>query len=235
MIAERIKQLRNKRGLSAQKLGEEMARAGIPWNRSIVVNIEQGRRSYITVEELLALGQVLGVPPLLLAFPFDQVRQVQVLPNVSAPAWDAAQWFAGRAPFPSTGDRMEEWEAHQDAFDRGAVPFELWQSHARLLQDWSTKSGQADLARRQAANADSDGGRESRLEAGRLADLEADRLANALWEIRRRMRQHGILAPELPGALQHIDTERSPLERAIARAYEDQEAGAGHGGPDQAD
>lgn len=232
-VADRIKQLRTGRKWSAQRLGDEMARVGIPWNRSIVVNIEQGRRSYITLEELLALGRVLGVPPMLLAFPFDQVREVQALPNVSVPTWEAAQWFAGRAPFPSTSDRMEEWEAHQDAFDRGAVPVELWHEHARLLTDWGKKSGQADLARRQATNALDDAQRDSLLMDARGADLEADRLANALWELRRRMRQHGILAPELPGKLRDIDTERSPLERAIARAYEEREGGPS-GGPDQA-
>lgn len=233
MTAERIKQLRKEREWSAQKLGEEMARVGIPWNRSIVVNIEQGRRSYITVEELVALGRVLGVPPMLLALPFDQLRQIAVLPNASVPTWAAAQWFAGHAPFPTTSDQRDEWEANQDAFDRGAVPVELWDQHQGNVKAWQQATWDQEMARRQAGNAHDEESRDALLRKARAAELEADRIANVLWEVRRRMRQHGILAPELPEALRHVDTERSPLERAIVRAYEGQEGGSG-GGPDQA-
>jgi transcriptional regulator with XRE-family HTH domain len=250
LIGERIKQLRNKRGWSAQRLGEEMARVGIPWNRSIVVNIEQGRRSYITVEELVALGRVLGVPPMLLAFPFDQARDLQVLPNVSVRAWDAAQWFAGRAPFPHWQERDAMGEviaevgdaSDLEAFEQGAVAVELWDLHARQLAEWRAKEHAAEMARRRAArDPDDTDAQQDALRARRTAEA----IVNNLWEIRRRMRQHGILSPELPEVLQHVDTDKTPLHRAIEDHYRtrypdlwnenDQEEAARSGRSDQAD
>lgn len=205
---------------------------------SAIANIETGRpdasgrrRRDITVEELVIFGRALKVPPLLLLFPFDRVREVEVLPDAVAPAWDAAAWFAGRAPFPhwesrdSTGQVVAEVgdAADLEAFEKGAVAVELWATHEQMVKEWRQRIWQADLARRQAETADSESQRDSRLKDARVTDRDADRIANNLWEVRRQMRQHGILAPELPERLRHIDTDRSPLERAMARAYEDGE------------
>ncbi|WP_262015642.1 helix-turn-helix domain-containing protein [Micromonospora sp. Mcm103] len=230
VAAQQINRLRRSAGLTREQLAAACQAVGGPesLSASAIANIETGRpdktgrrRRDLTVEELVIFARALGVPPLLLLFPFDRFREVEVLPGSVVPTWDAAQWFAGRGPFPSSMDRIGEWQAHQDVFERGAVPFELWQDHARIRQDWSTKTGQADLARRQAANADSEAQRDSLLRDARGAELDADRLANALWELRRRMRQHGVLTPELPESLAHVDTDRSPLEQAIAQAYVD--------------
>lgn len=43
-----------------------MTEAGVKWDRSIVANFENGRRSYITVEELVTVARVLDVPPMAL-------------------------------------------------------------------------------------------------------------------------------------------------------------------------
>ena len=66
-VIRRIKALRRARRWTAQQLADEMKAAGIPWNRSIVANIELGRRSYITVDELWALADVFGLIPVDLA------------------------------------------------------------------------------------------------------------------------------------------------------------------------
>jgi transcriptional regulator with XRE-family HTH domain len=69
-----VKDLRKRRGWSAQRLGEEMTRVGVAWDRSIVANFENGRRSYVTVEELLALAYVFSVAPVHMIVP-PQSRQ----------------------------------------------------------------------------------------------------------------------------------------------------------------
>lgn len=70
-IADKVKQLRRQRRWSAQRLSEEISRAGFSWNRSVIANFEHGRRSYLTVEELIALASVLEVSPLTLLLPCE--------------------------------------------------------------------------------------------------------------------------------------------------------------------
>ncbi|MFC0527829.1 helix-turn-helix domain-containing protein [Phytohabitans kaempferiae] len=70
-IAARVRELRAARGWSAARLAEEMAAAGTRWDRSIVANFENGRRAYVTAEELVALAGVLGTSPHLLLLASD--------------------------------------------------------------------------------------------------------------------------------------------------------------------
>jgi transcriptional regulator with XRE-family HTH domain len=62
-IAARMAELRKARRWSAVSLAEEMTLAGVSWDRYVVSNLERGRRANVTVDELLALAQVFGVPP----------------------------------------------------------------------------------------------------------------------------------------------------------------------------
>jgi transcriptional regulator with XRE-family HTH domain len=72
IIADRVRQLRKSRGLSQTDLAEALNRAGVPWTRTIVVNLEThasesrgnaAGRDAVTVGELLALASVLKVHP----------------------------------------------------------------------------------------------------------------------------------------------------------------------------
>ena len=63
-VAARVQELRRKRGWSAEALAEECADLGMPaLNRSVIANIESGRRTYVSVEELLTLAYALDVAP----------------------------------------------------------------------------------------------------------------------------------------------------------------------------
>lgn len=66
IVISRMRSLREGKGWSARQLGDEMTKAGVPWDRSIVNNLEIGRRKNVTVEELFALAFVLEVSPLYL-------------------------------------------------------------------------------------------------------------------------------------------------------------------------
>jgi transcriptional regulator with XRE-family HTH domain len=85
-VAREIQGLRKRRNLSARKLAELCAEAGAPGlNRSVIANIEAGRRPSISIDELFVLAQVLdvsviwllrvqGVPPLVQRF--GELRQL---------------------------------------------------------------------------------------------------------------------------------------------------------------
>jgi transcriptional regulator with XRE-family HTH domain len=70
-VARRVKELRGKRGLSAAALAKRMTELGVKWDRSIVANLEGGRRQTVSVAELLALALALNVAPVHLLVPID--------------------------------------------------------------------------------------------------------------------------------------------------------------------
>ncbi|MDG4788101.1 hypothetical protein O7626_19505 [Micromonospora sp. WMMD1102] len=224
-----------------RQLAEECQRLGMPeLTEASLGNIERGQKEgakrgirRVTAEELVVLAVALDATPLQLMYPFDKVRAVKVLPSVEAGAWDAAAWFAGRAAFP----RPEAFDPEFGVYEKGSVAVELWEQHERQLFEWRIRSHQAKQADRRAPHAaDPD-------EAVK-AHRRAEQVANSLWEIRRQMRQHKILTPELPEELRYIDTDKTPLNRAVEQRLrsdypdqwvdEDQEEAARGGRSDQA-
>jgi transcriptional regulator with XRE-family HTH domain len=100
-----MRDLRDGRGWSAQRLAEEMTKVGIPWDRSIVANIENGRRASVSVEELLALAYVLSVAPVHLVIPPVDADDSDRTPYRIVPSseWTstpsvARAWIRGQTP-----------------------------------------------------------------------------------------------------------------------------------------
>lgn len=60
VIAELVTARRQKK-ISAQKLADEMTAAGYPIQRSVIANLENGRRSELSVGHLAVAAQILGV------------------------------------------------------------------------------------------------------------------------------------------------------------------------------
>ncbi|MER7459211.1 helix-turn-helix domain-containing protein [Micromonospora sp. NPDC126480] len=101
-LVERVKQLRKARGWSAQRLADEMAKVGVPWERMIVTKLENGRRAGVSVEEMLALAYVLDVAPVHLLIPpvasSGEERFYAMVPNVGMPLRDVREWVRGKEP-----------------------------------------------------------------------------------------------------------------------------------------
>jgi transcriptional regulator with XRE-family HTH domain len=70
-IAERVKELRKERRLTAADLGAALTEQGVPWDRFTVAALEGGKRKNVTIDELLALAKVFDVAPLALAVEGD--------------------------------------------------------------------------------------------------------------------------------------------------------------------
>lgn len=62
-IAANLRTLRKERQWSAQGLSDRLLAAGVPIERSVIANLENGRRAAVSVHELLALADVFGVVP----------------------------------------------------------------------------------------------------------------------------------------------------------------------------
>lgn len=95
-VVARMRELRKKRGLTAEQLGAAMTGVGIPWNAGVVTKLETGRRKSISVVELLALAYVLDVAPVHLLVPVDDSVEYQAFPgHVPYPARHVREWVRG--------------------------------------------------------------------------------------------------------------------------------------------
>lgn len=94
-IAGEVRRHRLEKGLSAQQLAERCDRIGMPIKRSVIANMESGRRTTVTVAEVLVLAQALEVPPAVLLFPVGYTTEVEVLPDAVMEPLEAIGWVAG--------------------------------------------------------------------------------------------------------------------------------------------
>jgi len=96
IIAERVAAIRRYLGLTQDALAEEMRALGIDWQRVVVAKLESGRRSFITVDELLALCVVLEISPVDLLVPADaKEERYRIVPNRTARAVNAREFIRG--------------------------------------------------------------------------------------------------------------------------------------------
>lgn len=76
LIMQAVKRRRLQKEWSAGRLAEEMTKAGVSWDRSVVANLENGRRKSLRVHELLTLAYVLDVDtPLDLLIPLAPAEE----------------------------------------------------------------------------------------------------------------------------------------------------------------
>ncbi|MEU6705771.1 helix-turn-helix transcriptional regulator [Streptomyces wuyuanensis] len=142
-IAERVRELRGRRGWSAAKLGEELSEHGVSWDRFAVANLEKGKRQTVTVQELLALAFVLDVAPVNLLVPLDD-RAYQVTTDRTEDADTVRAWVRGEDPLPGRDERMffaevstrdlrMRVEAVRERYDLGPYPEDEpeWQKFGR--------------------------------------------------------------------------------------------------------
>lgn len=96
-LAAQVRRLRDARGWSAQRLADELAAIGVPLDRSVIANLENGRRASVDVQELLALALAFGVTPAALLVDLD-ADQVDVTPTTRATPLELLLWLQGRVP-----------------------------------------------------------------------------------------------------------------------------------------
>lgn len=108
VIAGELRRYREFRGMSAQQLADACTEEGMPIQRSVIANFENGRRSSISVAELLVFAHVLGIPPVSLICPAGYEGETEILPSRKVNSYQAAEWVSGNE------DLEEERECGDD-------------------------------------------------------------------------------------------------------------------------
>lgn len=185
-IAAEIQRFRGQRKMSAQQLADATADLGHPVPRSVIANLESGRRDTVSVAELLVLARALEVPPLLLIFPLGRERMTEVLPGMVEDTWAGAQWFTGEADLPTDPlGRFERWAVAAPAYFR---------DQDAMLAEWSRAK-----ARGRAALSEGDE------EGAEFAQRMVQRIEGELGRHRASMRRAGLDPGDLTPDLAHID------------------------------
>lgn len=114
VIAEEVKRLRDKR--SAQWLADRTNELGYEVSRSVISDLENGRRRYVTTAEVTVLAAALNTSPVCLVYPPPYGSQVEALPGIDASKFHAAQWFSALAWLSNSsalggGDALTDWRA----------------------------------------------------------------------------------------------------------------------------
>jgi transcriptional regulator with XRE-family HTH domain len=207
-VARNIQRVRKARQLKQSDVSERLTAAGRPTLPTVVSKIERGERR-IDVDDLVAFGRALGVPPILLLYPLGEEEEVEVLAGQRASTWAAFRWFVGEARFPvdnlvgcgevdpATG--LHEWyDDPEQGWEAAASPVALWRQHADQIRDWF----QAPSAVRRLGLDEADARTEL---ARRLAAVE-----DAVKQTRAAMRMSGLKPPALPEELAELDSPLGP-------------------------
>jgi transcriptional regulator with XRE-family HTH domain len=113
IAGRRLRELRSVRKLSAQALADRCAELGVTsLKRQVITNIENGRRGFVGIDELLALAWALDAPPVMFMLPIGRDERLRVTPSSSLNAAIALPWVAGEMPA-AAGDRQRRlaWQA----------------------------------------------------------------------------------------------------------------------------
>ncbi len=81
--------------MSMQKLADRTAELGVAIPRSVLANLESGRRETVSVAEVLVLAAALNVAPIELMCPVGFDKQTEMLPGRMMDPLDAMRWFTG--------------------------------------------------------------------------------------------------------------------------------------------
>ncbi|RBY94078.1 hypothetical protein DQ244_01570 [Blastococcus sp. TBT05-19] len=209
VVAQEVQRVRGERRMSAQKLADATAELGLPMARSVIANLESGRRETVTLPELFVLARALGVPPLLLVFPVGRRETVDTLPGGPADTLEALDWFIGQGRFPSPyigeGDRdpatgLHQWEVDpEEGWEEGAAALRLFGEHARAVFDWES----APSAVRRTIP------RDDEMAFTEALDQRRGRAEDAIQRTRAEMRRRGLQPPALPEYMHYIDEGQS--------------------------
>lgn len=192
-IAEAVRFHRKRRRMSAQQLADECERLGYPMPRSVLTNLENGRRETVSIAELLVLSAALRVPPVLLLFPLGRVAATEALPDMRTSTWGAVQWVMGDRELPNVDTDI----SHGDETIR------IFQLHRSQV---ATAMLYLQAARKPERVKPLDYPTDAHWTSPQENQQMFHMAESAIQYLRAQMRDARLIPPELPPELAHIDS-----------------------------
>lgn len=133
VLAELLRAIRGRQGLSAQDVAETVRRMGGTLDRAAISKIEGGRRG-VSLDEALLLAAALQVAPVHLLLPREDDAPVRVVPAASVSTAHARRWFRGIEPLPAASDRIYRTEVPDSEWQpaRQSTPEEIRAFNERM-------------------------------------------------------------------------------------------------------
>jgi transcriptional regulator with XRE-family HTH domain len=139
MVGREVFRHRHRRKLSASQLADRTAELGMPVSRSVLADLEAGKRDAVAVAEVLVLAASLGVAPTELICPVGFDEQIELLPGQMMEPLQASRWVDGElaldASSPETAFRVPE--VGEESGPR------LAENHAALLEQVDVQEAEA--------------------------------------------------------------------------------------------
>ena len=146
VVRRRIRELRQKQGMSAQKLADRCAELGMPeLNRPVIANIETGRRPTVSIDEVLVLAYALNVAPIHLFVPVEPGAYMEVAPGFLLDAEKARTWVRGGRPLQNQDERRYDTEKPDEEWKPEPTDEELREQFRRMLDVIASITGDEDL------------------------------------------------------------------------------------------
>jgi len=191
----RYREMRRPR-MSVQRLADRTAELGMPIPRSVLANLESGRRDTVSVAEVLVLAAALDVAPIELISPVGFDKETEMLPGSTMDPLYAMRWFTGELKLDISGDGA--WTMRTPGTAEQSSTY-LVEYHDELINRLRTQEADAARALADASveGADDRALAEARYKIG-AAEEWRDFIREPLRRVRAEMRDRGMLLPELP-------------------------------------
>lgn len=95
MVGREVLRHRHRRKLSASQLADRTTELGMPVPRSVLADLEAGKRDAVAIAEVLVLAASLGVAPTELICPVGFDEQIELLPGRMMEPLQASRWVDG--------------------------------------------------------------------------------------------------------------------------------------------
>jgi len=155
MIAREVRRYREGQGqrprMSAQQLADRTEELGMPIPRSVLANLESGRRETVSVAEVLVLAAALNVAPVELICPVGFDKETEMLPGRAMDQLAARRWFTGMWKLDI--DDAAAWTMRTPATSEQSNAY-LLEYHDGLIAQMRAKEADAARAAADAASAD---------------------------------------------------------------------------------
>jgi transcriptional regulator with XRE-family HTH domain len=96
-VARRVRQLRERHGMTQQDLATALSNWGMPIDRSAIARLENGKRA-VSLEEAMRLAFVLHVAPVHLLVDPDNDEPIAPTAGAELKPWEARAWIRGQRP-----------------------------------------------------------------------------------------------------------------------------------------